>query len=65
MKINYTFSVIEFFFFKSDPSGVWFTGERERNISEAFGREWLSGAHAHKAEYWAERHTAPLHSHAL
>ncbi len=36
-----------------DLSGIWFTGERERNISGAFcfGREQLSGAHTHKTEY--------------
>ncbi len=35
-----------------DLSGIWFTGEREWNISGAcFDRERLSGAHAHRAEY--------------
>ncbi len=36
-----------------DLSRIWFSGER------------LSGAHAHKEDYWAEHHTAPLRSHAL
>ncbi len=50
-----------------DLSGIWFTGERERNISGAlcFDRERLSRAHAHRAEYRAECHAAPLRSHAL
>ncbi len=36
-----------------DLRGIWFTGEREWNISGAlcFDRERLSGAHAHRAEY--------------
>ncbi len=37
-----------------DLSGIWFTGERERNISGAFAltvSDWT--AHAHRAEYWA------------
>ncbi len=38
-----------------------------RNISGAFALacERLSGAHTHRAEYWAECHIAPLRSHAL
>ncbi len=31
-----------------DLSGIRFTGERERNISGAFGRERLSGAHTQR-----------------
>ncbi len=43
---------------------IWFTGEREHRFALAVS-DWAEGAHAHKAEYWAERHTAPLRSHPL
>ncbi len=45
-----------------DLSGIWFTGERERNISGVFDlavNDWAERTHT--AEYW----TAPLLSHAL
>ncbi len=47
-----------------DLSGIWFTGEREQNISGAFdfGRERLSGADTHTERNIQD---TPLRSHAL
>ncbi len=60
---KYTFSVI--FFYEGWQSVIWAGFGLPVSVSGTLADRLLWLWAAHKAEYWADRHTAPLRSHAL